>query len=371
MAKRTYSEPGEYEAPADVQMAKAHQPKKTNKKQLICAIAVVGVLCIVAIVCLIFAFKEKREDAQIVNLWNDIKQVATDTPSDIPTTPAQKKTETKSEEPTAVVVAEDGTQIVLTEAYSENPMGRVINWDKLLDINKDVKCWIYIPGTGVDYPVMQEQEFAKAYYLNHNIYKVAQKSGAIFTPKEPNDNVTDVHMLFYGHHMKNGSMFGIITNYKKKEFCDEHPFIYIYYPDRTEKWGIWTVNNVLDEDDVYLMPYFDGTIEYKELLKSLEETSLYETEYFGVDDHTKTITLSTCDHSVDANTGRFIVNAVWLESIEPGSVEESNYKDDMIVDDMIDMTVDDSDYSGYELDETELVEDESITFSTEGGVSHE
>jgi sortase B len=124
-----------------------------------------------------------------------------------------------------------------------------------------------------------------------------------------------MHMLIYGHHMKNGSMFGTLTKYKDKSYYEEHPYVYIYYPDRTEQWQVWTAEHVKDTDLVYCMPYISGSPEYEELIAGLQSGSLYETSVGSIDSETGFITLTTCDNTDGSGTGRFIVNIVCTKSI--------------------------------------------------------
>ena len=212
--------------------------------------------------------------------------------------------------------------------------------------------WIYVPGTQIDYPILQEQKFGESFYLTHNIYRVAQKAGSIFTPAEPEGAAEDVHMLLSGHHMKSGKMFGDLTKYKKEDFYKKHPYVYIYTPDKTSRWGIWTAEHVKDGHSVYLMPYSASSPEYEELRTTLEKNSLYKTPYFGFDLSKRSITMSTCDNIDRTGTGRFIVSAVLDKEIEPVS---SDAVDD--VSEGVTMDTDDT-YSDYSVNESDSVIDD-------------
>lgn len=363
MAKRVFDKVEENMSNSEpVRIMRSEVPKKADKKTKIIIISVVGVLLAVAVTCFAFAGKEKHEDAQIVTMWDEVKEIAT--PSDAKPVASQTSTvDTGSNVNQEVEEPEDEESIVSHEAYSENPMARVIDWEALKKINPDVTGWIYIPRIGLDYPILQEQEYGKSFYLTHNIYKTAQKSGAIFTPKEQADTDRDMHMLIYGHHMKNGSMFGILTKYKDEEFYKKHPYIYIYYPDRTEKWGIWTMEHVKDGDDVYLIPYTYDTVEYDELLRYLEEKSDYKTDYFGVDNKTRTVTLSTCDSSGDrSGLGRFIVNAVLVETGSPGAGTKQSIPD-VSVPEKSNQNVEiseDDEYAGYTINNADTINEDVV-----------
>jgi sortase B len=84
--------------------------------------------------------------------------------------------------------------------------------------------WIAIDGTGINYPVMQTLDNPE-FYLKHNFEKEPSNYGVPFVDAKcdvlyPGDNT-----LVYGHHMKNGTMFSPLENYKSKTFWQEHRYI--------------------------------------------------------------------------------------------------------------------------------------------------
>ena len=92
-------------------------------------------------------------------------------------------------------------------------------------LNPDLVGWIRIPGTRVNYPVMQTPD-RPDYYLDKDFYGEPARQGAIYAREvcdvnKPSDNIT-----LYGHHMQDGSMFADIMNYQHKDFYNEHKYIY-------------------------------------------------------------------------------------------------------------------------------------------------
>ena len=67
-----------------------------------------------------------------------------------------------------------------TEAPWE-PVEVPVDFQALFDVNPDVYAWIKIPGTNIDYPVLQ-REGDNAYYLNHD-WEGKKARGALFFPK--------------------------------------------------------------------------------------------------------------------------------------------------------------------------------------------
>ncbi|MCL2492947.1 MAG: class B sortase [Clostridiales bacterium] len=95
---------------------------------------------------------------------------------------------------------------------------RLPYYEKLKSENPDFAAWLTVPGTNIDYPVMQtlknqnyyiDKDFQKKYSMNGSIF-LSELSDVAATP--PSDVVT-----VYGHHMKTGAMFGHLEDLTKPE----------------------------------------------------------------------------------------------------------------------------------------------------------
>ncbi len=112
-----------------------------------------------------------------------------------------------------VVDPETGKTVQVLQEYAE-----------IYKLNNDLVGWINIPGTKVDYPVLQTPDNPD-YYLTHDFYGEEAKHGAIYAREvcdmsKPSDNIT-----IYGHHMQDGSMFADIMDYQHKKFYQEHKYL--------------------------------------------------------------------------------------------------------------------------------------------------
>ena len=69
-------------------------------------------------------------------------------------------------------------------------------------ISENQVAWICIPGSGVDYPVLQGEDNAE--YLNKDPYGEFSYSGSIFLDHRNAPDFSDGLSVLYGHHMSNG-----------------------------------------------------------------------------------------------------------------------------------------------------------------------
>ena len=91
-----------------------------------------------------------------------------------------------------------------------------IDFAALQEENSDVYAWIYVPGTNVDYPVLQHPE-DDTYYLEHNMDGSKGLPGCIYSESVNTKDFTDPNTVLYGHNMKNGSMFASLHNFEDQQ----------------------------------------------------------------------------------------------------------------------------------------------------------
>ena len=127
----------------------------------------------------------------------------------------------------------DKTAKVYQQFCEETEPEEWIDFNYWQNRNADVYAWIRIPGTKIDYPVVQGDE--DGYYLSHDIDKESNIYGAIYTEKVNGKDFSSPNTVLYGHHMKDGSMFRGLRNFLDDEFLKEHHILYLYLPDE----GVW------------------------------------------------------------------------------------------------------------------------------------
>ena len=184
-----------------------------------------------------------------------------------------------------------------------------INLTELYAKNNDLIGWIKIDNTSLNYPVMQTKDRPE-YYLQRNFNKEYSSYGTPFLAEEWNLDTSE-NLIVYGHHMKNSKMFGILENYKKKQYYDNHKIIKFYTLDgEIKKYEIFAVfKTKLYESNTfkyYQNIELDSQEEYSEFIKKCCSMSFYNTGIIP-NYKEKLITLSTCEYS--AQNSRLVVVA--------------------------------------------------------------
>lgn len=203
------------------------------------------------------------------------------------------------------------------EEPEPEPVSKVeipIDFAALQQQNPDVYAWIQVPGTEVDYPILQSSN-DNTYYLNHTIDGEEKKEGAIFTENYNTKTFEDPNTVIYGHDMKNGSMFQSIHKYMDRSFFDNNRDIVIYMPNQILHYKIFAA--YLTDNRHLLMNYnFWSKDEYQQYLNSIfsmRDMNAFIDTSTEVTTEDKIITLSTCYAGI--STQRYLVQAV-LVSIE-------------------------------------------------------
>lgn len=113
-----------------------------------------------------------------------------------------------------------------------------LDLDALREHNPDVIGWIKIPGTVIDYPLMQSRD--NTYYLDHNWRGARATVGAIYLDSRNDPMLTDFHSIIYGHNMANGSMFAALHNYAVVYTRERSPYVYIKLDSGVYRYEIFS-----------------------------------------------------------------------------------------------------------------------------------
>lgn len=183
-------------------------------------------------------------------------------------------------------------------------------------LNDDVIGWIQIADTVVDYPLLDADD--NKYYLNHTYDKQWSSYGSIFIEPRNNPDLSEQHLVVYGHNMVNKSMFGSLLEYKKQEYADAHPEILICMPDRDLTYRVFSAYTAHVDSATYRMSFWDEA-SFVDMTEYMKENSVITCD-INPDKDAQLLTLSTCTPE-GAKKYRFVVNAVLVSDSSKVSAE--------------------------------------------------
>ena len=187
-----------------------------------------------------------------------------------------------------------------------------IDWDALQQENEDIYAWIYIPGTVIDYPIVQHPT-DNEYYVNHNLDGSKGRPATIMTQNYNTKTFLDLNTLVYGHNMRNGTMFRGLHEFEDEEFFDTYRYVYIYLPDTVYVYEIfaeYTFGNELITV-CYDFTSTEGFQKYLDVVFSYQDKNGQFREGMNITTVNHLLTLSTCTTPTDYDY-RYLVQCVLL-----------------------------------------------------------
>ena len=183
--------------------------------------------------------------------------------------------------------------------------------------NSDFVGWLSIPGTNIDYPVMQTVNEPN-FYLKRGFDKQYSDYGVPYVQENCALGISD-NCVLYGHHMKNGAMFSDLCKYASEDFYREHKTIRF---DTLSGFGEYEIIAVFKTAayseqgfKYYHFTRADSAGDFNAYVSKCKELSFYDTGV-SAEYGDKLITLSTCEYS--RQNGRMVVVA---KQVIPPAVE--------------------------------------------------
>lgn len=209
----------------------------------------------------------------------------------------------------AVSTSTEPKTVEVTDPKTGETRQILAEFAELYQMNSDMVGWLKIPAIEVDYPVMYTPEDPE-YYLRRNFDKEKNTRGSLFIQSgcdvfAPSDNIT-----IYGHHMRDGTMFGRLNKFRKASFRNENPYIYFDTLTELHTYEIMSVflttASVGEGFSYHAFITAENETQFNKFVAQCKKLALYDT---GVDAQygDKLICLSTCEYS--QVNGRLVVVA--------------------------------------------------------------
>jgi len=175
--------------------------------------------------------------------------------------------------------------------------------------NADTIGWLRIDGTNINNVVMFAPD-TPGKYLHMDFYGKWSYRGTLYVAENCDVRTAD-NILIYGHHMKDGSMFGSLISYKDAAFRAAHPIVQfdtLYASHSYEVVAAIETEIPAEGSDAFR--YYDciGTDpeQFAQYCTFIEQNRCYDTG-ITIQPGDRLLTLSTCAYHT-AN-GRFLVVA--------------------------------------------------------------
>lgn len=153
--------------------------------------------------------------------------------------------------------------------------------------------WIYVPGTEINYPIMQSGD--NAYYLHRAYDGSYLYAGSIFMDYRCNADFTGFINILYGHNMKNNTMFADVLNFRDEEYFEDHRYGWLTAVDTVYLIEFFAVLQTEGTSQIY-----DADLDWQSLLPYIKDCSLI---YEDADvKESSLIYLSTCTDEGAART---------------------------------------------------------------------
>lgn len=186
----------------------------------------------------------------------------------------------------------------------------VSEYKALVEKNPDFWGWIKIEGTQLSYPVMYTPDDPE-HYLRRDFDGNYSTHGVPFLDAACSDECGNY--IIYGHHMKDGTMFGSLLSYAKKDYWKAHPIIQLNTSEGKSTYTILAVfyAKVYNQEDSGVFRYYQYTDltdpdRFNEYVEKIKTASIYDTDV-DTQPGAQLLTLSTCSYHTE--DGRFVVVA--------------------------------------------------------------
>ena len=222
---------------------------------------------------------------------------------------------------TKIAQGETVQDVTVSTKYHQNTGDMLPQMRAMREKNTDLQGWLTIGGV-LDLPVVYRNN---TFYLNHGFDLEKNDAGTLFLDENHPVKDTTQNLLIYGHNMRDGSMFGLLTHYQRADYLKNHPFIRFSTLWEEEEYVIFAVVNasVNPQDQRFVSffthPAFSSDREFEAYVTRLKDLSCHKT-YINVKPGDALLTLCTC-----VGDDRLIVAARKIRPNESKSILQTLY----------------------------------------------
>lgn len=273
---------------------------KFNVYNLIRIVCIIGFLVFTSLFLNEVVIQPYRIEKSI-DLTRDLYNRPTQAP--IATAAPTKTPDTTEVEPTPVISATP------TPDPNRDEQGRLLQFKDLLATNGDVKGWLTIEDTKIDYVVTQAgPDKPDDYYLDKDINGNYSKAGTLYLDPVSSVEAGTRNLIIHGHNMVSTKekMFHNLLKYNdvELEYYKDHPVILFDTIYNTGEWKVFSVfitpGNADSKDFFdYRKATFSNTSDFLNFVYQLRIRSVISADFVDINENDELLTLSTCSYELD------------------------------------------------------------------------
>lgn len=165
----------------------------------------------------------------------------------------------------------------MTGIANESAKDAAVDFAALQAENPDIFAWLYLPDTGIDYPVLQSEE-ADDYYETHDAFGNVSDVGAVYTELANLRNMCDFNTVLHGKTSADGEsgLFAGLYRFADPDYFDSHEYAYLYLDGNVLTYEIFAA---YERENTSLIRTYDFT--YKTGCQQFID-DLYDTRTMGM-----------------------------------------------------------------------------------------
>lgn len=188
-----------------------------------------------------------------------------------------------------------------------------VDFDSLHDVNPEIYAWIEVPGTNINYAVVQSAA-DDLFYDDHGVDRSYYSGGSIFSQRYNTTTFQDPVTVLYGHNRQSQTMFAQVNNFADAEFFAKNQKIIVYTLDKVYEYTIFAAYPHSSEH-LLLCHDFTDPQQFADYFASLGEAinANYRRDLFPQAGD-RVLTLSTCYRQ--NRMQRFLLQGVLTETYD-------------------------------------------------------
>lgn len=195
-----------------------------------------------------------------------------------------------------------------------------VDWDGLKAQNADTVAWIVMPGTSINYPVVQGENDNSYLYTDFTGNEgLVVRKGCIFLSQYNDGDFSDTSNYLFGHNMNDNTMFAHLRDMTDQSSFDATRTFYILTPTRNYRCRTIAADTIANTDTDIIQPQFSNKQELRAYIdKLIADSDVAAPTDVDLDATEKLFSLITCGDDYAAT--RVVLTGAVVETTVPVSL---------------------------------------------------